>query len=47
MSNKPQPPCLAAALAYLESSREDVDWSPPTDGWPRQYAGHVTVFVAR
>jgi SAM-dependent methyltransferase len=35
-----------AALAYLRSSHEDVDWSLPADGWPREYAGHVTVFVA-
>ena len=36
-----------AALAYLHSSNEDVEWSPPEGGWPREYAGHVTVFVAR
>lgn len=36
----------AAALAYLESSDEGVAWSPPQDGWPREYAGRVTVFVA-
>jgi SAM-dependent methyltransferase len=36
----------AAALAYLESSGEGVQWSPPEHGWPRDYAGHVTVFVA-
>ncbi|MCW2816369.1 MAG: class SAM-dependent methyltransferase [Nocardioides sp.] len=35
------------ALAYLESRQEPVTWSPPTDGWPRECAGHVTVFVAR
>ena len=34
------------ALAYLASSHEDVAWSLPEDGWPREYAGHVTVFVA-
>jgi SAM-dependent methyltransferase len=34
------------ALAYLDSSDEDVAWDPPRDGWPRTYAGHVTVFVA-
>ena len=39
-------PDRATALAYLESSDEDVAWSPPEDGWPREYAGHVTVFVA-
>ncbi|MDO9455948.1 class I SAM-dependent methyltransferase [Nocardioides sp.] len=37
----------AAALGYLDSTREGVAWSPPVDGWPREYAGHVTVFVAR
>lgn len=36
-----------AAMAYLRSSEEDLDWSPPRDGWPREYAGHVTIFVAR
>ena len=40
-------PDRAAALAYLESSDEDVHWSPPEDGWPREYAGYPTVFVAR
>ena len=36
----------AAAVAYLESSQEDVDWRlPPFEG-EREYAGHVTVFVA-
>lgn len=25
---------------------EDVDWSLPEEGWPRDCAGHVTVFVA-
>ncbi len=35
-----------SALAYLRSSDEDVDWSPPEDGWPREYAGYVTVFTA-
>ncbi|QIG46049.1 class I SAM-dependent methyltransferase [Nocardioides anomalus] len=34
------------ALAYLDSSGEDVSWDPPQDGWPREYAGHVTVFTA-
>lgn len=37
----------AAALAYLASSDEGIDWALPDDGWPREYAGHVTVFVAR
>ncbi|MDP2774890.1 MAG: class I SAM-dependent methyltransferase [Nocardioides sp.] len=37
----------AAALAYLQSFEEPVAWDlPPFDG-PREYAGHVTVFVAR
>lgn len=36
-----------AALAYLRSSDEDVAWSPPESGWPRSYAGFVTVFAAR
>ena len=34
------------ALGYLRSSQEDIDWSLPEDGWPREYAGHVTVFTA-
>jgi SAM-dependent methyltransferase len=36
-----------AALAYLASSQEEIAWSPPEDGWPRDYAGHVTIFTAR
>ena len=40
-------PDREAALAYLRSSNEGFAWSPPEDGWPRVYAGHVTVFVAR
>ena len=36
-----------SAFAYLHSSNEDVDWSPPEDGWPRAYAGHVTMFTAQ
>jgi SAM-dependent methyltransferase len=36
-----------AGLAYLRSSNEDVDWSLPADGWPREFAGHVSVFVSR
>jgi SAM-dependent methyltransferase len=36
-----------AALAYLRSSDEDVDWTLPVDGWPREYAGRVTMFVAQ
>jgi SAM-dependent methyltransferase len=39
-------PDRATALAYLESSDEDIAWTLPAEGWPRQYAGHVTVFVA-
>ena len=39
-------PDRTSALAYLESSDEGFAWSPPQDGWPREYAGHVTVFVA-
>jgi SAM-dependent methyltransferase len=39
-------PDREAALAYLRSSNEDVDWDPPEDGWPREYAGYPTVFVA-
>jgi SAM-dependent methyltransferase len=35
-----------SALAYLGSFHEDADWTLPEDGWPREYAGHVTVFVA-
>jgi SAM-dependent methyltransferase len=39
-------PDHASAVAYLNSSAEAVDWSlPPFDG-PREYAGHVTMFVA-
>ena len=40
-------PDRATALAYLESSGEEVAWSLPADGWPREFAGHVTVFVAQ
>jgi SAM-dependent methyltransferase len=36
----------AAALAYLDSFDEDLTWNPPAHGWPRDYAGHPTVFVA-
>jgi SAM-dependent methyltransferase len=36
-----------AALAYLRSSQEDVAWRLPHVDGPREYAGHVTVFVAR
>jgi SAM-dependent methyltransferase len=40
-------PDRAAALGYLRSSEEDVDWSLREEGWPRDYAGHVTMFVAQ
>lgn len=40
-------PDHAAALAYLHSSQEDVDWQLPLFDGPREYAGHATVFVAR
>jgi len=36
-----------SALGYLRSFDEDVDWSLREDGWPREYAGHVTMFVAQ
>ncbi len=36
----------ASAVAYLESSAEGVDWSLPYFDGPREYAGHVTMFVA-
>jgi len=39
-------PSPSAAMAYLESSDEGIDWSLPEQDWPREYAGHVTVFVA-
>ncbi len=40
-------PDHAAAVAYLRSMQEDVDWQLPAFDGPREYAGHVTVFVAR
>jgi ubiquinone/menaquinone biosynthesis C-methylase UbiE len=40
-------PDHAAAVAYLESSGEDVAWDLPAFDGPREYAGHVTVFTAR
>lgn len=40
-------PDHATATAYLESSEEDVDWDLPAFDGPREYAGHVTVFVCR
>jgi SAM-dependent methyltransferase len=40
-------PDHAAVMTYLRSFQEDVAWElAPFDG-PREYAGHVTVFVAR
>lgn len=40
-------PDHAAALSYLRSSQEDVAWRLPAFDGPREYAGHVSVFVAR
>ncbi|WP_235738577.1 class I SAM-dependent methyltransferase [Nocardioides alcanivorans] len=37
----------AAALTYLDSGSDDVRWRLPEFDEPRQYAGHVTMFVAR
>lgn len=37
----------AAAVAYLDSFAEEVAWDLPFFDGPREYAGHVTVFVAR
>lgn len=37
----------ATALAYLASSQEDVAWRLPHFEGPREYAGHVSIFVAR
>lgn len=34
------------ALAYLHSSQEDIAWDLPDFEGPREYAGHVTVFLA-
>ncbi|WP_323791505.1 class I SAM-dependent methyltransferase [Nocardioides sp.] len=39
-------PDHAAAVAYLTSSQEDVDWNLPVFDGPREYGGHATVFVA-
>jgi ubiquinone/menaquinone biosynthesis C-methylase UbiE len=36
-----------AALAYLQSSDEPVDWQLETNDWPREYAGEVTIFCCR
>lgn len=40
-------PDHAAAVAYLESSSEDVAWDLPHFEGPREYAGEVTVFTCR
>ena len=40
-------PDHAAALAYLHSSHEEIGWDLPHFDGPREYAGQVTVFVAR
>lgn len=39
-------PDHAAALAYLASFRDGFAWELPAFEGPREYAGHVTVFVA-
>ena len=36
-----------AALAYLRSSDEPVDWQLEANDWPRVYAGEVTIFCCR
>lgn len=36
----------AAAVAYLESSQEDVAWDLPAFDGPRTYLGEGTVFLA-
>lgn len=40
-------PDHASAVAYLSSAEEEIDWDLPWFDGPREYAGHVTVFVAR
>ncbi|MFA6299780.1 MAG: class I SAM-dependent methyltransferase [Nocardioides sp.] len=40
-------PDHAAAVAYLASFSEPVAWDLPWFDGPSEYAGHVTVFVAR
>lgn len=37
----------AAALSYLDSGSDDVRWRLPEFEAPREYAGHVTMFVCR
>lgn len=39
-------PDRATALSYLESTRKDLQWRLPAFDGPREYAGHVSVFVA-
>ena len=39
-------PDHAAAVAYLASLQGDFPWELPSFDGPREYAGHVTVFVA-
>jgi len=39
-------PDHATAVAYLDSSAEAVEWELPAFDGPREYAGHVTMFVA-
>ena len=36
----------AAAAAYLDTLQDGFDWALPEFDGPREYAGHVTVFVA-
>lgn len=40
-------PDHAAAVAYLESSSEDIAWALPHFEGSREYAGEVTVFTCR
>src|SRR5699024_827305 len=37
----------AAALTYLDSGTDDVRWRLDEFDAPREYAGHVTMFVCR
>lgn len=39
-------PDHAAAVAYLDTLQDDLAWRLPHFDGPREYAGHVTVFVA-
>jgi ubiquinone/menaquinone biosynthesis C-methylase UbiE len=39
-------PDHAAAMAYLESSQEDIAWNLPFFDGPREHLGETTVFVA-